>query len=221
MTRFFLAGLLCLVIAGCSAVPFHGAEQAPVAIADPRDIPERFGKTVPENFQLVSSIVFEFNLLSVSGIGYVDIDTVSGRYKVLCINQLGVKLFEFQGDRNRVLGRYAIEPLARQGNIVDAVAEDIRRVYLDLVPSADARIARKKNSVIFRQRHGEGALDYEFAGRVPKLIRKTYREDHRAAWSVFYSEYLQKNDKLYPMGIVFRNYRYGYSLIVKHKEIRG
>lgn len=221
MTRYLVAGLFLLVFAGCSTVPFHEENQIPLGTTDTRDIVQRFGESVPDDFHLVSSIVFDYGLLAVSGIGYVDISTVTGRYKVLCMNQLGVKLFEFQGDRNGLISQYAIEPLARQGKISEAVAEDIKRVYLDLVPPADAGVTKKKNSVIFRQRYDGGVLEHEFAGGVPLLIKKTYREDHRRVWDVSYYEYRQKNGKLYPMAVTFSNYRYGYRLIVKHKEIRG
>ena len=106
-----------------------------------------FEDRVPGEFHLLSSIVFDYGIVAVSGIGYLDIDTVSGRFKVACLNHLGVKFFEFEGDRSGITSRYVIEPLARQGNITGVVAEDIKRIYLDLVPSPEAtRLYRGKKT---------------------------------------------------------------------------
>ena len=214
---------LCIVAAlaaGCSApVPFREAARAPLGAEDPHTLVEGFKQRLPASFHLLSSIVFEYNWFTVSGLGYVDINPGDGRYKVVCMNYLGVKLFEFEGDRTGLIRQFAIEPLARQGNIAQAVGTDIQRVYLDLLPSPDARVFRRKTAMVFRQRSGDGALEYAFADGT--LASKTYWEDHRAVWRVSYYEYEEKNGKLYPMGIILTNYRYGYRLIVRQKEIHG
>jgi hypothetical protein len=215
------AALLAGLLFGCaSPVPFRAA--APVAVddADPVAVAERFGRAVPDDFHLLSSVVFEYNWFSVSGIGYLDVDTTAGRYKVVCMNHLGVKILEFEGDRNGLAHKYVIEPLARQGDIASVVAEDIKRIYLDLVPSPDARMVKRRQAILFRQRSGDGALEYEFSGEGLPLTSKTYREDHRAVWRVSYYEHRSRNGRLYPMGIVLSNYRNGYRLIVRQKEIR-
>ncbi len=216
MQMLFLVGLL----SGCAAaVPFK--EPAPAsAVPDDAAAPvSAFQRTLPDRFHLLSSIVFEYNWLTLSGIGYLEMNTPDRSYKVSCMNHMGVKLFEFSGDRTGLTYQYAIEPLARQGNIAAAVGEDIRRIYLDLVPSAEARFIHRKHAALYRERSGDGALEYEFSGEGMHLTRKTYREDHRAVWRVSYYEYREKEGKFFPMGIVFTNYRYGYRLIVRQKEI--
>ena len=52
------------------------------------------------------------------------------------------------------------------------------------------------------------------------LIEKRYYEKNRLLWSVFYYEYRQDHGKSYPAGIILRNYRFGYNLIVRLKEVR-
>ncbi len=221
MKKFLLLFSLIALATGCTSVPFKETAVVPMDSSDPRAVVERFREAAPESFQLLSSIVFEYNWLTVAGIGLLDIDGTDGLYKVVCMNHLGVKLFEFEGNRNGLISQFAIEPLARQGNIAAAVGDDIKRIYFDLTPSADARITVRKHKMIFRQRSGGGALEYEFAGDGGGLARKTYWEDERAVWRVSYYEYERKNGKLYPMGIILSNYRHGYRLIVRQKEIRG
>ena len=222
MRSLLLTLLLLGVLSGCSGtVPFGSAAPDMQAPLDPAALVSRFQARVPERFHLLSSIVFEYNWFTVSGIGYLELNTHDGSYKVACMNHLGVKLFEFSGDRSGLQSQYAIEPLAKQGNIAVVVSEDVKRIYLDLAPAPDARAIVRKHSVLFRQRAGEGALEYEFSRESMRLARKTYREDHRAVWRVSYDEYREKDGKSYPLVVVFTNYRYGYRLIVRQKEILG
>ncbi len=221
MRTFLLAGLVVWVLSACAtSMPFKEPVLGPLANTDPQAVIDRFRSAAPDEFRLVSTIVFDYHWFTVSGIGYVEIDRVGGRYKVVCMNQLGVKLFEFEGDRNGLVRQYAIEPLARAGNVAEAVGKDIQRIYLDLTPSSVSRRRSGKNTLIVRERAGEGSIDYEFAGPDGNLLKKTYREDHRAVWRVSYYDYQEKNGKLYPAGIIFANYRYGYRLIVRQREIR-
>jgi hypothetical protein len=216
------AAVPAVLLAGCmAAVPFKHAAPAALGEASPQEVVLSFKEGVPGEFNLLSSIVFDYGFVAVSGIGYLDIDTSTGKYKVACLNHLGVKFFEFEGDRGGITSQYVIEPLARQGNITEAVGADIRRIYLDLIPSPEARAAGKGDRVLFRQRSGKGALEYEFGGEGANLVTKTYREDERAVWRVSYYEYQSKDGKRYPTAIVLRNFRYGYRLIVRQKEIRS
>jgi hypothetical protein len=211
--------LLVGLLSGCAAsVPFE--RPAPVAAdrISPDALVAAFHASLPDRFHLLNSIVFEYNWLTVAGIVYLELNRIDGIYKVSCMNHLGVKVFEFSGDANGLISQYAIEPLRTRGNITAIVGQDIRRMYLDLTPVADARFIRRNRSALFRQRSGNGTLEYEFSGD-GLLTTKTYREDHRAVWRASYYGYRQKNGKSYPMGVVFAHYRYGYRLILRIKEI--
>ncbi len=222
MRILLLAFVTAALFSGCAAeVPFKPVAGITVESASPRSVLESYRETLPDDVRLLSSIVFDYGFFTVSGIGYIDINRASGRYKVACMNHLGVKFFEFEGDRTGLTSQYAIEPLARQGNITAVVAEDIKRIYLDAVPGPEARARKTRSKVLFRERSGEGAVEYEFSGEGLDLARKTYREDNRAVWRVAFYEYQTQNGKRYPRGIIFSNYRYGYRLIVRQKEILG
>lgn len=159
MRTFLLAGFAVCVLSACAtSIPFNEPVPGPLDNPDPQAVIERFRSVVPDQFRLVSTIVFDHSWLTVSGIGYVEIDRAGGRYKVVCMNQLGVKLFEFEGDRNGLVRQYAIEPLARAGNIAEAVGKDIQRIYLDLTPLSVSRRRSGRNTLIIRERAGEGAL---------------------------------------------------------------
>jgi hypothetical protein len=135
------------------------------------------------------------------------------------MNPLGVKLFELSGDRNIVTNHYTIAAFSRYDELTTAVGADIKRIYFDLIPSADARIWRRRYSVSFRQPSGGGTLEYVFAGAAGDLIEKNYYAEDGIAWRASYYEYREQNGKRWPRGIIFINYHYGYRLTIRQKEL--
>jgi hypothetical protein len=209
------------VACGCAGVPFRATPPVPMETADPRKVLERFQDGVPESFQLVNSVVFEYGGRTYTGIGSLEIDTKSRTFKVACLNPIGVKLFEVSGEDRRITSRFVIDALAKYGDIAAAIGHDIERIYLDLVPSREARSRKRKYHVAFRQDDGPGYLEYEFAGPYGDLVEKRYYEDFTIVWQVSYYEYAERNGKRTPLGIVYVNYRHGYRLIVRQKEFHS
>jgi hypothetical protein len=215
----FLA-LILLLVAGCARAPFRDTALVPQESSDPRVVVERFRSGNPESFQLLNTIVFEYNWFSFGGIGFVEINAADHFYKVACMNHMGVKLFEVSGNRNGVLSQSAIGPLADRGDIARAVGNDIMRIYFDLVPGPHARIWKRRKKLFFQESSGNGRLEYVFAGERGDLIEKNYYDDDGIVWRASYYEYRDQSGKRWPQGIVFINYQYGYRLTVRQKELR-
>jgi outer membrane biogenesis lipoprotein LolB len=213
--------LLALLLGGCATVPFQKTELTPLAEEDPRNLVERFQARNADSFQLLTSVVFEYNWRKFSGLGYVDINARDRAFKVVCLNPLGVKLFEFSGDRNGVVTHYSIADFSKYGDVAAVVGNDIRRIYFDLVPSPEALVWKRKYRVSFRQAYDQGFLEYVFAGQKGDLIEKNYYDDSGIVWQVSYYEYYDQKGNRFPRGIVFQHYQYGYRLIVRHKEFRS
>jgi hypothetical protein len=217
--RNLIAGIfIFLFIAGCSMVPFRETSLVSLDSEDPWTMVKRFQQGIPSSFQLLTSVVFEYNSRTFSGIGTVQINRSEGVFKAAGMNPMGVKLFELTGDRHSVTGLYAIADLTRHGDIVTAVGMDIRRIYFDLVPGPDAKIWKGKYKLIFRQSSGPGFLEYVFAGTGGDLIEKRYYEEDGIVWKVSYYEYRDVDGKRQPQGIVFAHYGHRYRLIVRQKE---
>jgi len=212
--------LLNLLVAGCSSVPFQNTTLVALESADAQNILERFKEHMPDNFQLLNTVVFEYNGRKFSALGSVYISKVDRVFKVAGMNPMGVKLFELSGDRRGVTTHYSIADFSKYGDISSAVGNDIRRIYFDLVPGPEARIWKKKYTQIFRQPSGAGFLEYVFAGRDGDLIEKRYYEENGIVWKASYYEYRDQDGKRWPQGIVFIHYPYGYRLIVRQKEFR-
>jgi len=62
-------------------------------------------------------------------------------------------------------------------------------------------------------------MEYEFAGIGLELVEKVYYENDEMIWRISYYEYREHNGKLYPHGIIMINYKYGYQLTVRQKEL--
>ena len=213
--------ILVLLAGGCGTVPFQETARAPLSSEKPESLVERFQAHMPVSFQLLNSIVFEYNWRTFAGISYVDINGQDKVFKVVCLNPMGVKLFELSGDQNSVTNHYTIAAFTRFGDVAAVVGNDIRRIYFDLLPTPEARIWKSKYTIRFRQSAGSGHLEYVFAGTAGDLIEKNYYDDSGLLWRASYYEYREQDGKRFPRGVVFLNYQYGYRLTVKHREFHS
>jgi len=220
MNRFAVLFILQVFIAGCNTVPFQETRLVPLDSEDPWKMVEHFHSNVPDSFELLNTVVFEYNGRKFTAIGTVQINGADRVFKVAGMNPMGIKLFELSGDQNSVTTRYSIADFSKYGDLASAVGNDIRRIYFDLVPGTEARSWKRTYTRIFRQSSGPGFLEYVFAGRDGDLIEKRYYEENGIVWRASYYEYRDQDGKRWPQGIVFIHYPYGYRLIVRQKEFR-
>jgi hypothetical protein len=219
MKKSIIVFFIAMLAAGCTKIPFQEADLTPLDNRDPRSIREHFQAGIPTSFQLLTTVVFEYNGRTFSGIGTVDINTNDRTFRVACLNPMGVKLFEISGSAHAVTNHFVIAAIAQYGDVGTVAGNDVRRIYFDLIPSPNAPVWKRKYSYRYRQFSDAGYLEYVFAGTDGNLIEKTYFEDHLPVWSVSYYEYREQKGKRYPQGIVFINYQYGYRLTVRQKEL--
>lgn len=186
---------------------------------EPVRLLEDFKAGLPEHFQLLNSVVFEYSGASFMGIGYLDIDRQENLFKVVCLNPMGVQLFELSGDRTAITTHSALPVLMQYGDLPTAVGSDIRRIFFDLLPAGNAQTWKRNYSISFWQPSGSGRMQYIFAGAGHDLVEKNYYENNEIVWGVSYYEYVELNGKRYPKGIILINYQRGYQLTVRHKEL--
>lgn len=189
--------------------------------AEPGLVKEQFSLMLPDRFQIISTISFEYKGQSISFIGYSDIDTKEKIFTVAGINQVGIKLFEITGDSDKTELRFAIEDFTKKGNFAEAVSGDIRKIYFDRLPADSSKVYKKKYEIVFVQDEPEAIIEFVFAGPGNLLVEKRCIVDNKVIWRVNYYEYRKKNGKLHPYGIILENIKYGYKLIMRLKEIRS
>jgi len=210
--------VLLLALTGCLQVPFPESALVLIGSEDAQRIVERFQAGMPDSFQLLNTIVFEYNSRKFSLIGSIEVDRRNGLFRAMCMNPMGVKLFELTGDRTTVTNEYTIAAFSRYGDITTVIGNDIRRIYFDLAPSSAAVVWRGTNTVRFRQHSGAGSLEYVFSGGAGDLLAKNFYDDNGIVWQVRYYDYREQSGKRMPHGILFVHYEFGYHLTVREKE---
>jgi hypothetical protein len=217
--RAVVAIIMALLFAGCSHVPFK--EMPPVSLesVEPARMLEDFKAGLADHFQLLNSVVFEYSGASFMGLGYLDIDRRESLFKVVCLNPMGVQLFELSGDRTAITTHSVLPVLMQYGDLPTAVGTDIRKIYFDLLPAGNAQSWKSKYTISYWQPSGPGRMQYMFGGAGHDLMEKNYYENNEIVWGVSYYEYVEISGKRYPKGIVLVNYQRGYRLTVRHKEL--
>jgi hypothetical protein len=220
LRRLLLIGLGLSCILGCRAAPFAEPDLVSVDELDPQAVRDQFSLELPVKFRVVNTVTFQFRGRSFTALGYTEVDTSTETFTVVGLHPAGgFKLFELSGDAEDVECTFALEELSRRGEFAQAVGNDTRRMYFDRIPAPDARISKGKHRIFFRQHTADGEMEYVFAGVRGVLVEKRYYENGRKVWSASYYEYLRKNGRLYPSGIILKHHEYGYQLVVRLKEI--
>ncbi|MFH1147765.1 MAG: hypothetical protein V1736_08660 [Pseudomonadota bacterium] len=219
LPRRFISLLLPLLLAlGCTGIPFQKITYSSLGSADPADVLEQFKEKSPVTSQLLNTVLFQYGFRKLSGIGYIEIDPQEEKFSLVCMNPMGMKLFDISGAEKALECRFAIDQL-RRDEVVSSIAEDVRRIYFHAAPALGARVEKKRDRIVFRQAFGKGVLVYVFGGPDIYLAEKSYVEEGLLCWKVSFHEYAETGGKIYPKGIFYRNCTHQYTLAVELKEI--
>jgi hypothetical protein len=187
-------------------------------VRDPAGIVSSAAAATPETFSGFNSIVFEIVGQKFLGIGFVDIDRTKRSFRVICLNPMGVKLFDLSGDERSTTTNFALEPLAKAGDIAAAVGNDIRRVYFDLAPRSNATPRWADGDLVYGGGVPGGYAEHVFSGGSGELIEKRFYDEQLISWQVTYHDYRERGGKRIPGTIVMTSYQGGYRLTIREKE---
>lgn len=206
-------------LSGCASIPFEAVSYMPVLDIDPVSVRNDFAHSMPQQFEILSSVVFRYKWHSFASLGYTSADVPEETFDLTGLNQMGITLFNVSGVKGEINSRFAIDEFTKQGDFKKVVADVVTNVYFQNVPSADAQWKKTKHEIIFTQPEENGFLEYVFAGTNNRLIEKRYKEHNRTVWAIRYYEYTEYKNAVYPYGIVFKHHRYGYTITLSVKEI--
>ena len=215
-TLFACCLLLC---AGCATQPFEPVAMVPLEYHDAKNVYDAVRSSLPTQFAALTSVVFAYRGRSMLVLGYTEVDATAGTFSVVAMTPLGMKLFELHGDKAGVESFFVVPELSRKVNPIDTIAEDIRNMYLDLLPDQATVYEEREDAVVFKNCVKDGRLAYVLGGDPPVLVEKRLCDKDGTIWCVTYHEYIERDGKLYPKGIILRHHRYGYRLIIRLKEI--
>jgi hypothetical protein len=212
--------ILVLLISGCTSLPFKHSTYISFKDLKAERVILDYSSKLPDKFELLNSALFRYWCFRFPGLGVTRINTSGDTLDIVGFNHLGVMLFDLSLNNGKVVSRYIFPEFTKHGDIAPVILGDIQKLYFDRVPPSGSLIRKDKYKVIFKDQRKASTVEYVFSGEGEFLSRKNYYEGKKKIWSVFYYDYQLKDGKIYPKGIVLKNYRYGYELIVRLKEIR-
>jgi len=216
------ATLPVLLLLGCASPSFEDPLPGDFRGADPSMVAADFASRVATDFELIESATFRFFGKSFAGIGYVAVsdEEPPGRYALSCMTPAGIKVFEFRGRGEEVETLFLPEPLTRHGDAFErAVARDVRRIYLDWTPPPGARAKVRRDRVVFRGETDGGRVEYVYSGRGRTLTEKRFSKGWRTRCLIRYFDYREVDGKLHPFGVVLKNGKYHYRLVLRVKDV--
>lgn len=218
MRRLASLVLLLGLLTGCASIPFPETPPYPMTAKDPAQVVADFRARTPDRLQMMNSLVFEIAGREVLAVGFLELSLADESFRVVCLNPMGVKLFDLAGTGSKTTLNYALEPLAKFPGLASAVAFDIKRIYFYMFPAADAVPRKSENRIIFGKALPDGYIEHVFAGERGDLVETRFYQDQVISWTVGYYEYRDSDGKRHPRGIILTDYRGGYRLIVREKE---
>ena len=215
--------IFCMFFSACYSPPFQETELVPVDVVDPKTVVEDFENRLPKSYETENTIIFRFFRNEIAGLGYASVDKEAETFEIVCLNHMGMQLFHISGDQDGNHLRHAMPEFREHPEFVDAVGNDIRLIYFDLIPpdSAEARIHRDRSS--FRHPREDKTIEYVFGGEEKALLKKRAGTFWRRHWEVTFYEYFtesgDESDFMFPGGIILHNRRHRYRLIIKTRSV--
>ena len=207
--------------AACAGIPFEPISYPPVDELDPAAVRLEFSRSLPNKLVVFNSIVIRYRFHTITALGFTRADANDGTFAVVGLMPTGMKLFEITGTRDSYETLFVQEELLEQGDLPEAVATDIRRIYLDLVPASNSTVTKKADRIVFSEPADGGRVDYVFAGPDGLLVEKHFYEGDQRISTISYHEYRRVGGELYAGGIVLRHHEYRYQLIIRLREVRS
>jgi len=207
--------------AACARIPFEPISYPSVDELDPAAVRLEFSRSLPDSFVVFNSIVIRYRFQTITALGFTRANTNDGTFAVVGLMPTGMKLFEITGTSDSYETLFVQEELMERGDLPEAVAADIRRIYFDLVPSSNSTVTKKADRIVFSEPADGGRVDYVFAGPDGLLVEKQFYAGGQRVWTVSYHEYRRVGGELYAGGIVLRHHEYRYQLIVRLREVRS
>ncbi|MGD0463270.1 MAG: hypothetical protein ABSB74_12365 [Tepidisphaeraceae bacterium] len=220
MTRAWIAPpmLLLAFMAGCAAEPFTRPPLPLLKNPNPQAMRDNVAHAVPDRFTSDDTVIIQAPFRNdMAVLGVLRVNRPAGTFELVGLNQLGVKLFHLSGDPRGNSIRFAIPPLMENKDLLMGIAEDIRRMFFDLVPDSGAKIDVRSTTVRFCEKTSQGKMVYELGGDPPILLDKQLVGCFGPIWRVRYFQYASSPGSLYPRGIVMDNSHYHYRIIVKNR----
>lgn len=219
-----LAAAGCLLwLAGCAQVQEKPAVPGqPVAREDAEALAADFQSRLADKYEVVSSVVFQYNSFSISSIGLTAVDLASDRLSVAGISTVGITLFRVTAVKGEVTDSFIAPEISKYGDVAKVVIGSIHDVYFNLAPRETLVRERKDDGLHLQAPVRDGSrLEYVFSEQDRTLREKHLYRNGQRVWSIYYAEWLpDAAGHIHPRSIRLEHRQYQYHLLLNIKEVR-
>ncbi len=220
MAHWLSCAMVMLFLAGCATVPFEVEPKADFRGLEPTAVVEDFDAVVGQKFELLESVVFKFFGKEITGLGALAINPANTSYSLTCMTPTGITVFGVRGTGDEVEALFVPPPMEKhREHFAEAIGQDLRRIYLDWTPPAEADVKPRKHRMIFTEKRDEETVEYTFSGPRKLLTEKRFSKGWKTRCTVRYFEYEEFDGRLYPTGIILHNRQFHYRMILRVKEV--
>ena len=171
---------------------------------------------------MAQNAVLEMKGRSIAAIGLCAFSNERGYLALSLISTTGIKLIEiaeFNGKRRSV---FAISEIADDEKAADLIADDVKRIYFHpLGNPLYYQCSANKVRLIWIEGSIKNELSFGFDQELERTVLKEKKIfiDNELAGLVYYYDHQVFNGRNVAMRIRYENYKYGYNLILKNREV--
>jgi hypothetical protein len=220
-----VAGLIALT--GCRTPGTPPAALPPQLAVAAGQARAQFAAALPDTFQRTDSVVIEFKphwwwpAIRVTALGATDVDRAHDAFTAVGLTPMGVRLFDVSRRDGQVQAHFLTDRVPHQEAVTKALSDDMARLYLNLIPSAEAKVHRERDTLVFREETAEIATEFVFAGQPAALVGKRCWEGRQRVCVIRFDEYEGAPTARLPARIVLDNLRYHYRVTIRLKANGG
>ncbi len=200
-------------------MPFEPMPKSDLSYANPTKICDSFQASLQPQTKQLQSVTFRFFGKEMVGLGVLDVDTKANTFKLACSTLSGAKLFDLQGNQETITADNSAPAFGEHSKeIAQAVGRDVQNIYFSLTPGTVDKTKHRKYKLTLTQKLEGGRIEYDFAGYDRQLVEKRVYEGRKCMRRINYFDYKKGKGGIYAKGIVLKNSKFHYRLIIRAKQ---
>lgn len=204
-------------IGGCASEPFTRPPLPDLDHPDTARMLAVMAAETPDQFTSDDTVLIDTLFQDMTVLGCLRMDRAAKAFDLLGMNPAGIQLFmlSVKGDKTEI--KSAIGPLKDRPAILLGLAEDIRRIYFDVLPGEQAKAEIGGKTVRLTDSGPGGGICYEVGDEPAVLLEKSRPGWFGPDWRVRYFNYERRDGRCFAKGIVLDNHRMHYRIVIKNR----
>lgn len=175
----------------------------------------------PDRLQALQSVVIRVHGRPIAALGWLRLDRPEGRYALTGLTPAGMTLFTLSETGTVAEAAFAFPVGGEQAAWGEAMASDVRRIFLASAPRSGDRAAWHRGRWrAERSAGGRREAEFEYRRADGRLSEARWYEDGRRVGATEFADYRPAGGGAIPFLVRHRNDRFGYVLELRMREIQ-